>query len=324
MVPHPVLDAEHADQATEVRSGDKVRVLDALGTTVLRMRTAVLAEPGPVRPVARTDEEALADGLSALFGPVTDLLREAYVTGKRHLVIVPHGALHFAPLHLLYLDGKPLADTWTVTYLPTVALLERAPTDGEGALTLAAVGLGFADGTLPPIPDAVDEAADVAAQFGTTALLDEQATQEAVFAALGWAQLFHIATHGMHNVAAPAFQSLCVADKRVNTHELLRLDLGGLDLVTLPACETALGRFDAADNLRGIPASLLLPGASAIVGTLWEVEARTSHDFFTALYEQIREGSSKLDAFTEAQQQTRAAHPQYRDWGAFYFSGNWR
>lgn len=324
VVPNAFVSPDEADSRLEVRLGGRVRVLDALGVVADQLRRAVLAEPGPVRPVARSEEEALASSLHNLFGPVADLLREEHAAGRRHLVIVPHAGLHFAPLHLLYLDGRPLAETWAVTYLPNVALLEREVITRADAGTLASVGIGFTDGRLPPIPEAVEEARAVAAEFGTTALIDEDATEEAVFAALGTARLFHIATHGEHNVAAPAFQSLHVADERVSAHELLRLDLSGLDLVTLSACETALGRFDAADNLRGIPASLLLRGASAIVGTLWPVETRTSQDFFTTLYRQLRRGSSRLDAFTQAQRQTRAAHPQYRDWGAFYYTGDWR
>ncbi|MGI5375200.1 CHAT domain-containing protein [Streptomyces sp. CA-251387] len=324
VVTQPLLDAEHAGLRTQITIDGRVRVHDVLGAATFQLRRAVLAEPGPVRPVTRWGEEELDQGLPALFGPVTDELRKAYALGKRHLVIVPHGALHHAPLHLLHLDGKPLADTWTVTYLPTIALLERATKTHDGARTLTSVGLGFTDGPLPPLPEAVEEATAVAECFRTTALLDERATEEAVLAALGSTRLFHIATHGMHNVTAPAFQSLYVADERVSAHELLRLDLSGLDLVTLSACETALGRFDAADNLRGIPASLLLRGASALVGTLWPVETLTSRDFFTTLYGELRQGSSRLDAFTEAQRRTRAGHPQYRDWGAFYYIGDWR
>jgi hypothetical protein len=326
VVPWPVLDAEHAD-GHELRVGDRVRLVDPLGVSVAWMRQVAEADPGPVRPVDRSGEWAFADGLAAIYGPVADLLREEHAAGRRHLVVVPHGSLHFAPLHLLYLDGRPLADTWTVTYLPNLALLERLASpvrDRPETARTASVGIGFADGPLAPIPDAVDEAEAVAAEFGVPALTDTRATRDAVLAALSSARLFHIATHGVHNVAAPAFQCLHAADAPVSAHELLRLDLSDLDLITLSACETALGRFDAADNLRGIPAYLLLRGAAAIVGTLWPVESRTSRDFFTALYRELRGGASRLDAFTAAQRQTRAAHPQYRDWGAFYYTGDWR
>jgi CHAT domain-containing protein len=324
LVPNQILDAGTAGQTLQLHIDNRVRTFDTLASTVFDLRQEVQAEPGPFRMITRSGEDAL-DNCLALFGPVADLLREEYAAGRRHLVIVPHGPLHFAPLHLLHLDGRPLAEAWTVTYLPNIALLERLMSPPpHGKTGMAAVGLGFAEGPLSPIPEAVQEAEAVAAKFGSQALLDADATENAVFEALAGARLFHIATHGVHNVAAPAFQSLYVADERVSAHELLRLDLHGLELVTLSACETALGRFDAADNLRGIPAHLLLRGASAVVGTLWPVESQTSRDFFTTLYEMLHDGSSKLTAFAAAQKRTRAAHPQYRDWGAFYYMGDWR
>ena len=101
------------------------------------------------------------------------------------------------------------------------------------------------------------------------------------------------------------------------------MDLRGLDLVTLSACETALGRFDGSDNLRGLPAALMLSGASSLIGTLWKVEDTTSRGFFTSLYQRLREGDNALDAFRVAQKATRRDHPQYRDWGAFYLVGDW-
>lgn len=106
-------------------------------------------------------------------------------------------------------------------------------------------------------------------------------------------------------------------------HELLGMDLRGLELVTLSACETALGRFDVADNLRGLTATLLRAGARAIVGTLWPVETGTSTDFFTAVYTELGRGTTIGRAYSVAQQTTRRVHPQYRDWGAFVLLGSW-
>jgi CHAT domain-containing protein len=137
----------------------------------------------------------------------------------------------------------------------------------------------------------------------------------------------HIATHGRHQVAAPAFQCLFVApddgrDAEVAAYQLLDLDLSGLELVTLSACETGLGRFDRSDNLRGIPASLLLRGAAALVATLWPVETEVSEAFFTRLYTHIGDDDGPLEAFFAAQRECRQHFPQYRDWGAFQYLGH--
>jgi CHAT domain-containing protein len=133
----------------------------------------------------------------------------------------------------------------------------------------------------------------------------------------------------MHNVAAPAFQSVFVQpdekdDGIIHAYELLRLDLHHLDLVTLSACETALGRFDTADNPRGIPAALLIAGVRTIVASLWNVESNAATKFFETFYNQLQTSKNKLEAFYTAQTETRKLFPAYRDWGAFQMIGDWR
>lgn len=100
------------------------------------------------------------------------------------------------------------------------------------------------------------------------------------------------------------------------------LDLRGLELVTLGACETALGRVDLSDNLTGLPSLLLAAGAQAVIGTLWEVYDEAATTFFTTLYDALaRGGADVAQAFRTAQRETRNRFPEYRDWGAFYLTG---
>jgi CHAT domain-containing protein len=238
--------------------------------------------------------------------------------------------LHFFPFHLLDHGGGPLAATWTVTYVPNLRLLgpdianNRRPSDTE----LSAFGLDFKtppDPAMPPLPGAPDEAKSVAALYGMTATVNEAATKPALLEALQTSKRIHIATHGGHEVAAPVFQCIYMADgpgyAPVHAYEFLNLDLRNVDLLTLSACETALGRFDSGDNLRGLPASFLLRGVKTIVGTLWEVETNAAAFFFTTLHRELRGGSNKLAAFGEAQRQTRLKFQEYRDWGCFYMAG---
>jgi CHAT domain-containing protein len=85
-----------------------------------------------------------------------------------------------------------------------------------------------------------------------------------------------------------------------------------------------LGRIDLSDNLRGLPAALLLAGAGAVIGTLWEVSADASTTFFTQLYGSLRADDKDLiGAFGVAQRATRSVHREYRDWGAFYLTGGY-
>ena len=316
----------------ELKSGEETVRANPLGLTVGRLRETLLQAPPEGM---RADPEALrllADDVGLLLGGGLDArlaaLREG---GKRHLWIWPHGPFHYYPFHLLGPADAPLAQDWCVTYLPSLQLVRREAPEGasERKTSLGAIGVDFEEGNpqgLPAMTEPGREAAQIAAAFGTEPLTGPAANRAGLVEALRRSRYVHIATHGQHDVSAPAFQRIFVRPEAgdpgvVHAYELLKLDLCGLDLVTLSACETALGRFDAGDNLRGFPAALLAAGATTIVGTLWEVETNAAASFFETFYATLRSTGSKRTAFREAQRRTRAAYPDYWDWGAFQLIG---
>lgn len=277
---------------------------------------------------------------------------------KDHLCIVPHGPLHFFPMHLWGIAGQPLADKWIITYLPNLHMLklgrnayaglqyalERkeagndAPTQPTHSLyrpgnkAITTLGINYEKSNphlLPPLPNAVHEAQVIAGLYHTSAVIEPAVTKAAFVHALEHSRMVHIASHGSHRVRQPSFQCLFLcpdadSDGILYAHELLGIDARRLDLLTLSACETGLGRYDMGDNLLGLPAFLFMAGVSTIISTLWKVDTHAAEYFFTALYQQLAlPGSNKLDAFRYAQQSTRQKFKQYRHWGAFYYSGSW-
>jgi hypothetical protein len=325
-----VPDVPFADVSKE--SGEETIVSNVLGDAVSELRDRIVSPPGPFAADSKALEALGGDHEMYLGGPLAPKLAEFRAQGKDHLCFVPHGPLHYFPFHLLGPEDEPLAAEWCVTYLPHPYLLERTAVEASGLTELTSIGVNFAQGNvfhLDPLGGCDVEAATIAASFpGAKVLVGPDANEAAVLAALGSSRRVHISTHGLHTANAPAFQCVFLnagagGDGILNAYELLRLDLRGLDLVTFSACETALGRFDAADNLRGIPAALLVAGVSTIVGTLWNVETETSTSFFTGFYRWLKETGSKKTAFQEAQKETRGRFPKYRDWGAFQLIGAW-
>ncbi len=300
------------------------------------LRDRIQDYAGPDEPLSEAAASLLDTGLAGYLGNLPAYLAKQRAAGKNHLCIVPHGPLHFLPFHAIRENGKPLAETWAITYLPNLGLLfgyRGGPTipparDAE----MTSIGLTFQTSNpfnLPPMPQSGTEASAVAALFNTKPVLDEAATETQVMQALQHSHYVHLSTHGRHNTAAPAFQNLFftpgeTTDGMLHAYEILNLDLRGIDILTLSACETALGRFDEGDNLRGLPASFLLAGVSTLIGTLWEVDAAASEKFFVTFYTQIKSGADRRDAFWQAQRQTRAAFPRYAHWAAFYFIGSWK
>jgi hypothetical protein len=296
--------------------------------SVVELRASIQEDPGP--DVATGDALRLLDGrrLGDLWTRIDELLADGY----DHLVIVPHGPGHYLPWHLLGAEDQPLAGRCAVSMLPNLALLQHGSYTDLAMTTLhrsspASFGLSYrtvSSGGMGRLPNGEDEAAKVAGILGVTPVLEERATADAVIEALENAPYVHLSAHGRHNVDAAAFQGiqLAGAPSRLTAHRLSALGLRGLRLVTLSACETALGRFDRADNLRGIPAALFLAGVSSIVGTLWEARDTAAEVFFVALYQQLVIGQATIaGAYRAAQEQTRQVFPAYRDWGAFVLMG---
>jgi hypothetical protein len=302
-------------------------VLHPFATVVLMLRKEIRA-PAGFDPITPEGAEMLESCETPLVGPIRSVLESRPQT--KYLVVVPHGPLHFAPLHLLGPAGSMIGDRVLITYLPNLALLGR-PTGSkiEGILS---VGIGFQTDSsrgLAPLLDATEEAREIAAIFKCVPLPEQQATPARIRELLPRYRFVHLATHGAQNAFAPAFHHLFLTpgangEDRLFAHDLDGLDLSSLELVTLSACETALGRVDATDNLRGLAASLFRCGVRTIVGTLWPTKSKVCRTFFTTLYRRIESGAPKRDAFAAAQRETRKQHPEYRAWGSFYLMGDWR
>ncbi|HYE71124.1 MAG TPA: CHAT domain-containing protein [Aquabacterium sp.] len=290
------------------------------------------AWPANVRD-ATSEEEAARFAGTQLFPPgLAEYLESLREQGADHLLINPHGSLHFCPFHLLADERGRVADRWTVTYLPVIGQLHRSPENADSPFfARSGAGVfGVSSGPNAPqddhLPEAAVEVQTIAGVLGGTAFVDEQATRGAFLHALRTAKYVHVATHGEHCPYAPAFQRIFLSNDRgsdaVYAHEVLQVDLRGLKIISFSACETALGRYDEGDNLRGLAASCFLAGAQTVLGTMWSVADNVARVFFVAFYRELTAGRSKIDAFQNAQRRTRRIFPAAADWGSFVLIGN--
>ncbi|MFH9265903.1 CHAT domain-containing protein [Streptomyces sp. NPDC017546] len=309
------------------------------------------ADGGPERAAAYADRHPVADLVEAvraeverdpLFGDVTPEGRRLLTghelplvagdrwaawraRGKDRLLLWPHGALHYLPVALCTAGGRVIADDWTVTTIAGLeALLPGAgPVRPRRTAVLASATGGVPYG-LPAEPALEEHARAVAEAVGATVLTGPAATRAALLAELATADVVHLAVHGTMDQDAPWLHCLYLTpdeddDGRLLAHDFLGLDLSGVRLVTLAACESALGRFDRADNIRGVPAALITAGVQAVVGCLWAVRPEPATYFYHRLHQRAASGEDLERAFRAAQTATRARYSHYRDWGAFTF-----
>jgi len=99
----------------------------------------------------------------------------------------------------------------------------------------------------------------------------------------------------------------------------MRLDA---ELVTLSACETALGKIANGDDVVGLTRGFLYGGARSIVASLWQVDDRATGELMSSFYDAIGRGADKRAALRAAQLQTMKAYPHPFYWAAFILVGS--
>jgi CHAT domain-containing protein len=104
--------------------------------------------------------------------------------------------------------------------------------------------------------------------------------------------------------------------------ERLRLSA---DLVTLSACETALGLEAQGEGLLGLTRAFHYAGARTVLSSLWSVSDRSTAELMHRFYAHLRAGAAKDQALALAQREMLSSpyrHPYH--WAAFQLDGDWR
>jgi CHAT domain-containing protein len=164
--------------------------------------------------------------------------------------------------------------------------------------------------------------------FGNSMLLaGAKATKSAFQQNAGDYRVIHVATHGYFNRLNPLLSSLQLEPTGEDNGQLAVYEVLGLslhaDLVTLSACQTALGAGDfqdypSGDEFVGLTSAFLTAGSKAVVATLWDVKDRSTAVFVESFYRNMR-SQDVTSALTGAQRRMLASreyrHPFY--WAAF-------
>jgi len=246
-----------------------------------------------------------------LIVPIRDLLQ-----GK-HIVVLPHGLLHYVPFHALY-DGQAfLIDRFSVSYAPsasvyTLCCSKQVNRSGSSLI------LGIDDAQAPLI---LDEVRALAAILPDAKLFTGAAAGEDVLKQEGQgSRLLHIATHGYFRQDNPMFSSIRLGNTYLSLYDLYHLKLP-LELVTLSGCATGLNVVSPGDELIGLVRGLLQAGAQSLVLSLWDVHDESTKQFMIGFYRQLQNGASKAAALQAAMLELRKDWPHPYYWAPFLLIG---
>jgi CHAT domain-containing protein/Tfp pilus assembly protein PilF len=187
-----------------------------------------------------------------------------------------------------------------------------------------------ATAALRPLGGSRKEARDIASLFGTSeTLLGEDASEANLVARAARDELsafryIHFATHaiiddkqaersclvlsqvGLPDPLESVIAGERIIDGRLTVEEVLREWHLNADLVTLSACETALGREIRGEGYIGFAQAFFRAGTRSVVVSLWKVDDRATRRLMVRFYEDMLErGMTRSASLREAKQWLR-------------------
>jgi len=213
----------------------------------------------------------------------------------------------------------------------------------------------------PALAGTEQEARQLAPLLGGSAVISGPAATASVVLAQKAPRILHIATHGFFLAVPPPTSGSAAPEAAASTTpagedplqrsglvfaganrpaanpsddgyltaaEASAMDLEGTELVTLSACETALGAVRRGEGVYGLQRSLAVAGARSTLLSLWKVDDGHTITFMEHFYSRLKAGEGRADALRHTQSEFRnnkiSTYNDIRVWGAFQLSGDWR
>jgi CHAT domain-containing protein len=235
----------------------------------------------------------------------------------RHLVFVPHGALHFLPFHALRSGDTYLSDTHTISYAPSASVFTLCQEKARGAARNSLV-MGIPDERAPEILAEVQSVAELLPH--PELFLGGAATVDVLRQRGAESSLLHVATHGSYRQDNPMFSCIRMGDGYLNLYDLYQMRLPS-KLVTLSGCATGMNFVSAGDELLGLQRGLFCAGASSLLLSLWDVHDQTTSQLMRAFYRHYMDTQDLSSALQIAMRQLREENPHPYFWAPFVLVG---
>jgi CHAT domain-containing protein len=146
-------------------------------------------------------------------------------------------------------------------------------------------------------------------------------------------KIVHFATHGILNATKPSdsYIQLAAAPDVSQAHltvgEVWDLPFKKVSLVTLSACESALGDKEPdGGEITTLAEAFSTAGATTVLASLWSVGDESTKELMVEFYSKLASGTSKAEALQAAEikmlRNPKFSRPLY--WAPFVLMGDWR
>jgi CHAT domain-containing protein len=254
--------------------------------------------------VSRTGQALWRHLIAPVIGPLAEI-------GASTLMIVPYGALRYLPFAALHDGTGYLAERFAVSILTLAA---HGNLHDRGTAEWQVAGLGVSRevpgyrrllAVSEELAGIVRTAPDGTGVYPGTIRLDEAFTEQNFAEALDAHQAVHVASHFVLNPAQGLNSHLLLGDGTTLSLDRLRdvsFDFHRLELMTLSACETAMGGGgENGREFEGFAALVQQRGVKAVIASLWLVADESTAPLMKAFYRARLAGRSKAAALQDAQ-----------------------
>lgn len=246
------------------------------------------------------------------------------------LIISPSGRLRYIPFSTLHDGAQYLIERYQIAVLTRAGSIGIGDERGLDMSNTRMLALSNPDPVSAPLPGADTEVDRLRQLFdggeSVRVLKHAEASKKNLFDALFDYQILHLATHGYLNNESPDQSYILLAGDRLTFDEIGRLEVGQMRLVTLSACQTALGDHAQGQEIAGLAYGFEKAGAATIIASLWSVNDESTKELMIGFYGNLKSGMPKARAMQEAQKSLmksqRFRHPYY--WAPFLVIGSWK
>ena len=237
------------------------------------------------------------------------------LAGVTRLLVVPDGPLHVVPFEALTVPGAHdlLVERFEISYLPSAAFLVRSRTAPPAPVDVAVAARSWWPSAIrrrrrphrrrrsaaPRLSYADEEIRGIAEVAARAAELHLGADAQKRFSSEDSraCPLLHFSTHAIADTRDPDRSRILLAPAAPGgaadylfLREIYDLDLTGVQLVTLSACDTERGKVIRGEGVEGFSRALLAAGAASAVTTMWDVVDRASAEFMKQFYFALARG----------------------------------
>jgi CHAT domain-containing protein len=294
---------------------------------------------------------------------VKKLMRKGYevfikplnIEKKSRLIISPDSYLYFIPFEAFMNENRFLIEDYEVSYIPSgslfVKLNERRGKEVEfDIVAFANIDYGkvkekggskeiLKDRECKMLPSGERELKKVKELFKSRRIFEkDKGKKENCLKECGKGKILFLSTHGVYDVSIEGdplsksgiFFAGCNEpdkDSFLSAIEVMGMDMNGVDVVILSACETGLGEIKAGEGVYGLQRAFLMAGAGSLILTLWSVGDKDAEFIDKSILEGIKNGEPIPSALRNAkinmirEKRKKALFPNPYNWSGFVYVG---